>query len=120
MRKVLVPRHGEDRNIIDKKLIERLRFFIMMSELESTGGCISQFSSFVDCWYSTSLIFFNMLDVRGLSIGFQLGFQTVHVCFVFIFGILLYNLMIALFSDEVNIVSDNREVILSIDQFWTV
>lgn len=52
------------------------RLFIMMSEMESTGGCISQLSHIAAGVYSTFLIFHNKLDIRGLSIGVQTGFET--------------------------------------------
>lgn len=97
-----------------------MRLFIMMSVLHSTGGCISQFSDFIGGLYSTFLIFLNTLDLRRLSIGVQEGLHATHICFVFIVGVLLFNLQIALFSDEVNKISANREIILLIDHLWTV
>ena len=92
------------------------RLFSMMSEMESIGGCISEFSSFFNALYSSYLIFLNTFDLRGLSIGVLVGVETVHICFVFIIGILLYNLLIALFSDEVKMISDNKDILLCIEQ----
>lgn len=88
------------------------RLFMMMSQLDGVGGCISQFSDFASGLYSKFLMLPNMLDVRGLSIGVPRGMACGPHGFVSIVGVLLYNLLIAMFSDEVDKVSENREVVL--------
>src|SRR6218665_61977 len=96
------------------------RLFSMISQLDGTAGCAKQFSDFSSGMYSTFLIFLNVFDVRDLSIDAQAGLRTTHICFVFVVGVLLYNLLIAMFTDEINKVSENKEVALCVDHLWTV
>jgi len=51
------------------------RLFIMMSEMESIGGCISQFSSFASGAYSSYFVFLITFDLRSLSIGTHLDLK---------------------------------------------
>lgn len=96
------------------------RLFFLLKSDTFVGGCAAQFSHFFSSFHSIFLVFLNILDIRSAVQRSDLSplLEVSAVFFVFIVGVLLYNLLIAFFSDEINRISANREVILLIDRLW--
>src|SRR6218665_139132 len=95
------------------------RLFILLSQ-RGLKQCVEEFSGSLSAIYTTSLIFLNMPDLRQLEIEYPFGVYCAHVAFVFFISILVFNLQIALFTDDIKEVYDNKSVIVSINQIWAV
>src|SRR6218665_1759075 len=95
------------------------RLFSLLSQ-RGLNQCIEQFSGYLSAAYTLILIFCNMQDLRQFDIDSQFGIYCAHVAFVFGYGILFFNLLIAEFADDVSHVYENKSVIVSINQIWAV
>ena len=95
------------------------RLFVLLSQ-RGLNQCAEEFSGFFSTWYTTALIFLNMPDLRQLAIDSPLGMYCAHVAFVFAVAILFYNLQIAMLSEDVSHVYENKSIIVSINQILAV
>lgn len=93
--------------------------FFLLSDA-AVGGCTAEFSSFAFSVYSTCLVYLNVLDLRNVlpwsAVSPMLVIAT--VCLIFIVGILLFNLLISLFSDEVSNISANVDITLAVNRIF--
>src|SRR6218665_3512789 len=95
------------------------RLFVLLFQ-RGLYQCAEEFSGFISAMYTTGLIFFNMQDLRQFEIDSPFVIYCAHVTFVFGFGILVFNLLIAMFADDVSHVYENKSVLVSINQIWAV
>ena len=83
-----------------------------------THGCSEDFYFFGESMYSTFKITLNMYDLSAIydELGFPIAFA--HILCVIIMSILLINFMIALMSNTVTKISENKSVIFLLKILW--
>ncbi len=62
----------------------------------------------------------NMINLREIDITETSSLYLIHVIYVFIVSVLLLNFLIAIFSDSVNIVNENHDVIHDVQRLSIV
>jgi len=94
------------------------RIEMLSVNINSEQGCISEFSNFYISVYTIFLSFLNMQDYTQFSVRSKTVLYTQHIIFVFVVGIMLLNLLLAISNDTVNRVYRDREMMISLGKLF--
>ena len=83
-------------------------------------ACPKSFESFDRSIYSTIITMLNMVQYQRFNVDDSLGLSTLHVVYVFMVAVMLLNFLIALFSNSVTYVYDNRRVIETVQKLSVI
>ena len=100
-----------------------LAFTIIFDRLIYPGhgvGCPEEFSSFSRALYTTMVATINSIDFSSFQGNHKQGTLIMHVVFIFLVGILLINFLIALFSNILTTVYNNKLVVESVQRLSMV
>ena len=73
-----------------------------------------------DLLFSTFMIMLNMINLRDIEGPEPVSLYSFHIFYVFMMSILLLNFLIAVFSDSVNNVNQNHDVICDIQMLSVI
>ena len=79
-----------------------------------TDNCPEEFSDPLTSFYSTFTIMVNMVDFHSYDVEDKTVLYLLHAIYVFMVPILLLNFLVALFSNSVSHVQENKEVFRAI------
>ena len=99
-------------------LLPFAHLFQMFMNENTNQGCIDYFKDVGVGLYSTFTIMLNMIDLRGFNIIGEkaAALYILHFSYVFIIAILLVNFLIAIMSNSVARVAENRSTIMVIER----
>jgi len=92
------------------------RLEILFFATDSNVGCVQQFSDLFSSLIRMCMTILNMQNYTEFDVKSPAILYVTHVCFVLIVAILLFNLMIALFTDIISKVQENKAVEVMICQ----
>ena len=75
-----------------------------------TDNCPQEFSNPMTSVYSTFTIMINMVNFHSYDVADKTALYLLHAIYVFMVSILLLNFLVALFSNSVSHVQENKEV----------
>ena len=75
-----------------------------------TDNCPQEFSDPMTSFYSTFTVMVNMVDFHSYDVADKTVLYLLHVIYVFTVPILLLNFLVALFSNSVSHVQENKDV----------
>ena len=96
------------------------RQFMLFFNVNSKQGCVEDFSSFQMSLYSLYLTMLNMESFTDFDVHSREILYIHHFSYVSIVGILLLNLLIAVFHNTLKKVKDNKEIVLSLSRLSIV
>src|SRR6218665_1024069 len=94
-------------------------FEILFFNANSNEGCVNEFSSYLTAAMTLLSTFLNMFNYTPLDVMNALVLYLSHACYVFFMGILMYNLMIAVFSETITKIHDRRKLAMTLCQLMT-
>ena len=95
-------------------------FVIILTNVMNTHGmkCTEDFSNQMDGFFTVFRMMLNLVDVTQYDIRYKYVLYVIHLQYVFIISILLINFLIAVMAHSVDVVNDNRPLIMSIQKLW--
>ena len=84
------------------------------------SDCPEEFSTFFQSMYSTFLTMVNMVDYRRFSVADVGVLSVYHMAYVFMVPILLLNFLVALFSNSISHVQENRKTIEKLQKLTVI
>jgi len=94
------------------------RLEMLFVNTNSKTGCTPEFANIFISYYTVFLTFLNMQDYTQFKVISQGLLYMQHIVFVFVVGIMLYNLLIAISNDTVNHVYRDKEVMVSLGRLF--
>ena len=84
------------------------------------GKCPVEYATYDVTVYTTIITMLNMVDYRKFMVNDALGMRTLHVVYTFMVAVMLLNFLIALFSNSVSYVYNNRRVIETVQRLSVI
>ena len=92
------------------------RLQITFFEGNSNMGCVQQFSEYYTSCTTMFLTYLNIQDYREFDVTYPAVLYFVHACYVLNIGILFYNLLIALFTDDISKVNERKRFVVTFSE----
>ena len=103
-------------------LIMQLPFVTLLAQTMNTHSavCNKDFSTVIDSWFTMFRIMLNAVDIKKYNVMYPYVLDVIHMEYVFFVGILLLNFLIAVMSNSVNEVEENKAVIMNVQRLSVV
>ena len=94
-------------------------FEILFFNINSNEGCIDVFSSYLVAAMTLLSTLLSMFNYKHFDVMNALILYLSHACYVFIVGVLMYNLLIAILSETITKVHERRKLEMTLCQLLT-
>src|SRR6218665_411115 len=94
-------------------------FEILFFNINSNEGCIDVFSSYLVAAMTLLSTLLSMFNYKHFDVINALLLYLSHACYVFIVGVLMYNLLIAILSETITKVHERRKLEMTLCQLLT-
>ena len=101
-------------------LFIQIPFVLILTNIMNTHGsqCFADFSSLVEAFFTIFRLMLNLVDVTQYDIIYKYVLYVIHMQYVFIISVLLINFLIAVMAHSVDVVNDNKPIIMNIQKIW--
>ena len=96
------------------------RIQMLFFNLNSNQGCVEEFSNPLVSYYTMFQTFLNMKDYTGYNSNSKTTLYANHMTYVFIVGLLIFNILVAMITDSVDTVSENRDIEITLSQLESI